>query len=139
MMRSWSRRRAEVKLNHRLLQAVAALAMVPFAAASAQKPAPVRPADLATQVEGRYFGDVISDARGSSRSGVRIIVTRIGPNKVRIASDYTRLRAFDAALSRYMQTIQNVGGDQVFLFDLSKSPPSLDLTVDDASWSGTKE
>ena len=100
---------------------------------------PVRPADLADQAQGSYFGDVISDARGSSRSDVRITVTRIGPNKVRVAADYARLPAFEARLSRYLQTIQNVGGNQVFLLDLSKTPASLDVTVDDASWSGTRD
>lgn len=103
-------------------------------------PAPAtRPADLADQVAGNYRGDVISDARGSSRSEVRIIVTKIGPNRVRIASDYPRLPSFEAALGRYMSSIQNVGGDQVFLYDTGKTPPSLDITVDDASWSGTRE
>jgi hypothetical protein len=96
-------------------------------------------ADLADQAQGRYSGDVISDARGSSRSNVRITVTKIGPNKVRVVSDYPRLPPFEARLSRYMQTIQNSGGPQVFLIDLSKNPPSLDVTVDDASWSGTRE
>lgn len=127
-----------MKPNHGLLCAFVALALAPPAAAAAPKPAPVRPADLATEVEGRYLGDVISDARGSSRSGVRIVVTRTGPNKVRVTSDYSRLPAFEATLSRYLQTIQNAGGDQVFLFDSTKRPPSLDLTVDDASWSGTR-
>jgi hypothetical protein len=98
-----------------------------------------RPADLATQVEGVYAGAVISDARGSSRSDVRMTVTRTGPNRIRVTSDYARLPPFEASLSRYMNTIQNVGGDHVFLFDTSKSPPSLDITIDDASWSGTKE
>jgi hypothetical protein len=69
---------------------------------------------------------------------VRITVTRIGPNKIRVASDYPRLPTFEASLSRYLQTIQNVGGAQVFLFDASKSPPTLDITNDDASWSGAK-
>ncbi len=111
-------------------------------AAAAKPPArssSARPLDLADQVAGRYFGSVISDARGSSRSDVRITIAKIGPNKVRISSDYARLPSFEAALSRYLQTIQNVGGDQVVLIDLSKSPVSLDLTVDDASWSGTRE
>ena len=38
-----------------------------------------------------------------------------------------------------MDTLQNVGGDAVFLLDLSKSPRSLTVTVDDASWAGSKE
>ena len=95
--------------------------------------------DLASQVEGTYSGNVISDARGSSRSDVRITIARLGPNKIRVSSDYPRLPSFEASLTRYMATIQNAGGDQVFLFDTAKKPPSLDITVDDASWSGAKE
>jgi len=95
-------------------------------------------ADLADSAAGSYFGDVISDARGSSRSDVRLTVTKVGPNKVRVTSDYARLPAFTATLTRAMQTIQG-NGSEVFLLDLSKSPVSLDVTVDDASWSGRKE
>jgi sarcosine oxidase gamma subunit len=126
-----------------LRAALAAMALAGATAAAAQAPGgrtvTVRPSDLAAQVEATYSGSVISDARGSSRSDVRITVTRIGPNKVRVVSDYPRLPSFESALSRYMATIQNAGGDQVFLFDTAKRPPSLDITVDDASWSGTKD
>jgi hypothetical protein len=126
------------------LSVVAALSLAaqaaPIVAAGPAGSKPVAPKpDLANQVEGRYFGDVISDARGSSRSEVRIIVTKIGANKIRVASDYPRLRSFESALSRYMQTIQNVGGDGLFLWDGSKSPPSLQINVDDASWAGARE
>ena len=96
-------------------------------------------ADLADMAAGAYAGDVISDARGSSRSGVRIVVTRIAPNQVRVTADYPRLPDFTTRLTRAMDTIQNSSGDQVFLLDLSKSPRSLMVTVDDASWAGTKE
>jgi hypothetical protein len=96
-------------------------------------------ADLADMAAGTYFGDVISDARGSSRSGVRLTVSRTGPNQVRVTSDYPRLPVFATRLSRAMDTLQNVGGDAVFLLDLAKSPRTLIVTVDDASWAGTKE
>ena len=96
-------------------------------------------ADLAHMASGTYVGDVISDARGESRSGVRLTVARTGPNQVRVTSDYPRLPAFAARLSRAMDTLQNVGGEAVFLLDLSKSPRTLMVTVDDASWAGSKE
>ncbi len=96
-------------------------------------------ADLADKAAGSYFGEVISDARGSLRSDVRITVARIGPNHVRVTSDYARLPAFTAQLTRAMETIQNAGGSAVFLFDPAKTPPTLMVTVDDASWAGTKE
>ncbi len=93
-------------------------------------------ADIAA---GNYFGEIISDTRGSSRSGVRITVTKIGPNRIRISADYPRLPSFEAGLTRAMDTIQNASGDQVFLLDLSNNPPSLHVTVDDASWAGTRQ
>ena len=95
-------------------------------------------ADLADQAQGTYIGEIISDARGSSHSGVRITVTKIGRNKVRVAADYDRLPAFESSLARYLQTVQNNGGDAIFLLDLSKNPAALSVTVDDASWAGFK-
>jgi hypothetical protein len=89
--------------------------------------------------EGSYLGDVISDARGPSRSGVRITVAKAGPNRVRVSADYARLPAFTVQLTRAMDTLQNSGGAEVFLLDLSKSPRTLMVTVDDASWAGTRE
>jgi hypothetical protein len=102
----------------------------------AQSPAP-RP-DLADVAAGIYDGDVISDARGSSQSNVRLTVIKTGPNTVHITSNYARLPPFSARLTRAMNTIQKVGGPEVFLLDLSKRPVGLDVTVDDASWSGTR-
>jgi hypothetical protein len=119
---------------------VAAIALLVSASvcsfAHAQSAAP-RP-DLADIAAGIYDGDVISDARGASRSNVRLTVIKTGPNSVRITSNYGRLPSFSARLMRAMNTIQKVGGPEVFLLDLSKRPVGLDITVDDASWSGAK-
>ena len=129
----------------RTLKVVAAALLASLAAAPAPGPAAAaqgserRPTDLAQMVEGAYAGDVVSDARGSSRSGVRIIVTRIGPNRVRVAADYPRLPAFEATLERVMDTVQNADGDAVFLLDLAPSPNTLHVTVDDAAWFGTRD
>jgi hypothetical protein len=101
------------------------------------QPSVSRP-DLADIAAGIYDGDVISDARGSSRSNVRLTVIKTGPNIVSITSNYARLPSFSARLTRAMNTIQKVGGPEVFLLDLSKRPVGLDVTVDDASWSGAK-
>lgn len=118
-----------------------ALGIAAGASVADQASAQSRPArqDLADVAQGSYFGDVISDARGSSRSDVRITVAKIGPNRVRISADYPRLRTFEASLTRAMDTIQNRGGDEVFLLDLSRSPHSLHVTVDDASWAGARQ
>lgn len=126
----------------RFLAAGAVALGIAFGASVAdQASAQNRPArqDLADIAQGSYFGDVISDARGSSRSDVRITVEKIGPNRVRISADYPRLRTFEASLTRAMDTIQNRGGDEVFLLDLSRSPHSLHVTVDDASWAGARQ
>jgi len=111
----------------------ALLASSALAAPSKRKP------DLGDVAQGSYAGDVISDARGSSHEGVQITVTRTGRNAVRITSDYERLPPFSAKLTRAMSTIQNVGGEEVFLLDLSKRPPSLHVTVDDAAFAGSKD
>jgi hypothetical protein len=114
-----------------------ALLVLPLVAPALAYAAPPKP-DLADVSAGSYHGDVISDARGSSRSDVTITVTKSGPNSVTVQSSYSRIPTRRFRLTRAMQTIQNAGGSEVFLLDTSKSPPSLDLTIDDASWSGTK-
>jgi hypothetical protein len=126
-------------LRKALLAAALILAAAPAEAQRAGGTVRAARADLADMASGSYRGDVISDVRGTSRSGVRLSVAKIGPNQVRVTSDYPRLPAFTARLGRAMDTLQNVGGDAVFLLDLSKSPRSLTVTVDDASWAGSKE
>ena len=121
-------------------KSLAAFSAAWLAMAAPSASAPAKPeADLADLVQGRYSGDVISDARGSSQSDVHLVVTKIGPNQVEISSDYKRLPVFRARRTRAMQTIQNDGGNQVFLLDLARSPHRLDVTVDDASWSGSRD
>lgn len=124
-----------------LFLAAAAASMLPEAAAAQRAGSMVHSAraDLADLAAGMYLGEVISDARGSSRSGVRVTVAKVGPNRVSITADYARLPAFTAQLTRVMDGVQNAGGNEVFLLDLSKSPRTLMLTVDEASWAGTKE
>ena len=101
---------------------------------TAHRPVP----DLADTVKGDYYGDIISDSRGSSQSDVTVTVTKVSRNTVKVVSS-ERLPAFTVHLTRAMQTIQQASGDNVFLVDQSKSPWSLDVTVDGASWSGTKQ
>lgn len=120
----------------RLVAPIAAALLL--ATAASTKPASRPKADLADTAKGEYQGDVISDARGSSHSDVEIVVAKTGPNTISVTSDYPRIPARTFKLSRAMQTIQNVGGTEVFLLDLAKSPHKLDLTIDDASWSGER-
>ena len=95
-------------------------------------------ADFADQVSGQYRGDVISDSRGSSRSDVLVNVVKAGPNIVKIDASYARIPARTFKLERILATIQNSGGQDLFLYDMNKSPASLKLTIDEVSWSGVR-
>ena len=108
------------------------------AAADAQRTATLRseaPRDLAAQVAGTYVGDVISDARGSSQSGVTVTVTRVGPNLVEVRSDYSRIPTVRIRLTQAMSAIVQADADHVFLIDRERDPRALTLTIDDASLS----
>lgn len=91
--------------------------------------------DLADAVAGTYFGDVISDARGSSRSDVTITVSKVGPNLVEIRSDYARIPTVRIPLIVAMNSILSNDADYVFLINREQDPRRLDLTIDDASLS----
>lgn len=106
--------------------------------AETPKASPASKADLADRVAGTYNGAVISDARGSSRDDVTITVTRVGANKVEIKSTYARIPTVTIALEKAMDAILAASGPYVFLLDTVRSPDRLDLTIDDASWSGTR-
>lgn len=112
---------------------------LPMGTTFAQAPAaPTQKADLADRVAGTYQGDIISDARGSSKNGVTIIVTRVGPNKVEIKSSHARIPIVTIPLEKAMDAILAASGPSVFLLDTVRSPDRLDLTIDDASWSGSR-
>ena len=106
--------------------------------ASSAGAAPRKP-DLGDAVQGTYFGDVISDSKGSSHDAVTVTVTRVGKNRVEVTSDYARLPTVTISLERAMDKILQRGGDSVFLYDPSKSPPHLDVTFEgEVSWSGER-
>ncbi len=99
-----------------------------------------RSPDLGDVAEGRYFGDVISDSKGSSRGDVTLTVSRIGLNRVRITSDYPRLPVVEVPLQRALDTIVQSRGDTAFVYDWSKKPPKLDVSfLNEVSWSGSKQ
>ncbi|HEY4079435.1 MAG TPA: hypothetical protein VGM81_01960 [Burkholderiaceae bacterium] len=119
--------------------AIAALA-APWAlrvsAADEQNP-PKRKPDLGDAAEGTYAGDVISDSKGSSQSGVTLTVTRISKNLVRVTSDYPRLPVVEVPLTLAMGKILQARGDSVFLLDRSQAPAKLDVSFhNEVSWSG---
>lgn len=94
---------------------------------------PARKPDLADAVEGIYEGDVISDSRGSSRSGVTVTVKRTGKNLVEVSSDYARLPTVSIPLTQAMTSIIAARGDAVLVMDRAKDARRLDLTIDGAS------
>jgi hypothetical protein len=107
--------------------------------ARAQAEPPKRKPDLGDAAEGTYFGDVISDSKGSSKSDVTLTVTRIGTNRVRVSSDYPRLPVVEVALTRAMDKILNAGGQTTFLLDRRKTETRLDVSfLNEVSWAGTK-
>ncbi|MGZ8312171.1 MAG: hypothetical protein ACXWUR_08920 [Allosphingosinicella sp.] len=116
-----------------LLMVGAVLPTMPCPAGA--QPAVPRSVDLAAIVAGVYFGDVISDARGSSREGVTITVTRLGPNMVEVASDYPRIPRVRIRIEQAMNAIVQASGDYVFLIQRDADPDLLSLTIDDASLS----
>ena len=118
--------------------AATAVAVLP-ATARAQADAPKRKPDLADAAEGTYFGDVISDPKNSSRSDVTLTVTRIGPNRVRVTSDYSRLPVVEVTLTRALDKILQSGGATTFLLDRRKDETRLDVSfLGEVSWAGTK-
>ena len=125
-----------------LLATIATLACAAFAPSAFAQASAVakRKPDLGDVAEGHYAGDVISDSKGSGRSGVTLTVTRIGVNRVHVASDYPRLPEVDVTLSRAMDKIVQTRGNNVFLYDPAKHPVRLDVSFNnEVSWSGTKQ
>ena len=97
-------------------------------------------AELAVLVAGTFYGDVISDSKGSSRSGISVTIERIDGETVRVASDDRRIGMIEVALARSGNKIVNSGGDTPFLVDLDGNP--LTLAVDprgEIAYRGTKQ
>lgn len=117
------------------LLALFALALTPSAFAQPTSSESMRPADLADFAAGTYHGDVISDARGSSQSGITVTVRRVGPNLVEVSADYPRIPTVRIPLVQAMNAIVQANADHVFLINRDSDPNRLDLTIDDASLS----
>lgn len=127
--------------RHAVLAALVMLGVglsVPHAGA-AEPAAHARKPDLADMLQGTWHGDVISDSKGSSRSGVTLTLTRSGVNQVTITSDYPRLPVVTVRVERAMQSIVAADGDTAFSYDGTRQPPRLDVSFhNEVSWSGTK-
>ncbi len=106
-------------------------------AAGASAAAPERKPDLADAVAGTYGGDVISDSKGSSQSGVTLTLTRTGPNTVQVTSSYKRLPVISVPLTAAMGKIVQKNGDSPFVYD--RATHKLDVSFNnEVSWSGEK-
>ncbi|MDB5423702.1 MAG: putative secreted protein [Phenylobacterium sp.] len=118
-------------------RAALAGAIAALLATGAAGAAPERKPDLADAAQGTYAGDVISDSQGSSKSGVTLTVTRVGPNTVSITSDYRRLPVVTVPLTQAMGKILQRSGDSVFLLD--RAANKLDVSFNnEVSWSGVR-
>jgi hypothetical protein len=121
------------------LRFAAAALVAPWALHADAAFEPARKPDLADAAEGVYEGDVISDSKGSSKSGVTLTVTRIGKDLVRVSSDYPRLPVVEVPLTLATGKILQARGDSVFLLDRSQSPAKLDVSFrNEVSWSGVR-
>ncbi len=107
------------------------------AAAESGRPAA---ADLAPLIVGSYTGDIISDSRGSSRTGVSVSVTRIDTNRVRLTSSDRGLGSVDIAIERIDEQVISSGGDTPLRVNLQEHPLRLDYTPhNEIAFSGTKQ
>lgn len=94
------------------------------------------PADL---VVGTYYGDVISDSKGSSRSDIALTITKLDEWTVRVTSNYPRLGIVDVTLTRIDNKVLSAGGDTALLLDLERQPPRLDYNPHgEVAYAGSK-
>ena len=109
-------------------------------AASESKKALSAVAGLADLVTGTYFGNVMADSKGSSRSDIGVTVTKLDRYTVRVTSDYPRLGTVDVSLTRIGNKIFSAGGDSPFIVDLDQNPPTLAFNPrNELAYGGTKQ
>ena len=58
-------------------------------------------------------------------SNVTLTITKLGPKKIRVASDYQRLGVVEIELNRVGNTIQSTGGHALLLLEMDKKPAHL--------------
>ncbi len=90
-------------------------------------------------LEGVWYGDVISDSKGSSRSDVMVTIKRVSRNTVAITSDYARLPAVTVKLGRVMQSIVAAEGTTLVNHDPTKDKKSIHIVFEgEVAWSGVR-
>lgn len=97
--------------------------------------------DLADLVIGTYYGDVVSDSRGSSKTNVTLTLTKKSPTSVLVTSDYARLGAVVVPLEAMPnRIILAASGKSTFFWDGNKRPVRLDYSPDGTvSYAGAKQ
>jgi len=85
-----------------------------------------------------WYGDVIADSKGSSRSDVMVTIRRTSRNTIAITSDYARLPAVTVKLTRAMQAILAADGNTVINYDTAKEKELGIVFEGTAAWSGVR-
>ena len=99
-----------------------------------------KPPELADVAVGVYYGDVVSDSKGSSRSDVTVTITKIDSRTVKVTSDYGRLGAVVIPLTRIDDKVLNANGNTPLVMDLEQQPPRLDYSPhNEVSYAGYKQ
>jgi hypothetical protein len=80
---------------------------------------------LADIAVGHYYGDVIADSKGSSRSDISVTINKIDQFTVQVTSDYNRIGSTAVTLTRVGNQLQGVESDSVFVLALDKTPYEL--------------
>ena len=94
--------------------------------------------ELADSVAGTYYGDVVSDSKGSSQSAVTVTIEG-NKRRVRITSNYEKLGAVEVDLTKAGSVILSASGDLVLSLDLAKNPPRLDYNPGGVAYVGQKQ
>ena len=124
-----------------ILKVAIGISLINASTLMADQPNRIPKPELADVVAGIYFGNVISDSRGSSKQNVTLTVKKQGKSSVLVTSDYPRLGAVVVALEGSGDRMILARGSQsVFVFDPNKRPIRLDYSPDHTvSYSGEKQ
>jgi TIR domain len=85
----------------------------------------VKPPELADMAVGEFFGDVISDAKGPSRSHITVTVERVSASRVRVSSPYARIGTHEVELTQGGSAVFHAEGDNTFSLYMTKQPYEL--------------
>ncbi|HRF45082.1 MAG TPA: hypothetical protein PLD30_12740 [Candidatus Competibacteraceae bacterium] len=96
--------------------------------------------ELADRVVGIYYGNVVSDSKGGSRSDVSVAITKLDSKTVSVTSDYGRLGTVVIRLTRIDDKILNANSDTPLILDLEQRPLRLDYSpYNEISYVGYKQ